>query len=171
MIDHGNHILILFHLYYYSRHSECCEPFSFFSCYHFDWKHNSSFLWILSMGDSKHELSTINMFYPPPPPPHQKKIIVILCPYVPITPPLYNSHFLLSPRWPLWRGLTVHKSGFKTLLTNTPGTHLGIFWAGMCRLGLQIGTTFLKKFPLRLTPRSKSFIPRSRIRPKTDTPF
>ena len=46
------------------------------------------------------------------------------------------------------------------------GGHLGIFWAilGMCRPGLQIGTPFEKKFPLKL-------IPRSRIRPKTDTPF
>ena len=42
--------------------------------------------------------------------------------------------------------------------------HLSIFWVGMCRPGLQIGTPFQKKFPLKL-------IPRSRIRPKTDTPF
>ena len=44
------------------------------------------------------------------------------------------------------------------------GGHLGIFWVGMCRLGLHIGTPFYKQFPLKL-------IPRSRIRPKTDTPF
>ena len=25
----------------------------------------------------------------------------------PQRPPLYNGHFLLSVRWPLWRGLTV----------------------------------------------------------------
>ena len=40
----------------------------------------------------------------------------------------------------------------------------GLIWVGMCRPGLQIGTPFLKKFPLKL-------IPRSRIRPKTNTPF
>ena len=27
------------------------------------------------------------------------------------------------------------------------GGHLGIFWVGMCRLGLQIGTPFWKNFP------------------------
>ena len=38
------------------------------------------------MEDSKHELSTINMFYPAPPThAKKKKIIVILCPYLPIT--------------------------------------------------------------------------------------
>ena len=37
---------------------------------------------------------------------------------------------------------------------NFPGGHLGIFWVGMYRPGLQIGTLFEKKFP-----------------PKTDTPF
>ena len=37
------------------------------------------------MEDSKHELSTINMFYPPPPTHAKKKNIVILCPYLPIT--------------------------------------------------------------------------------------
>ena len=44
------------------------------------------------------------------------------------------------------------------------GGHVGIFWVGMCRPGLQIGTPFWKKFPLKL-------IPRSRSRPKNDTPF
>ena len=44
------------------------------------------------------------------------------------------------------------------------GGHLVFFWVGMCRPGLQNGTPFWKKFPLKL-------IPRSRIRPKTDTPF
>ena len=34
------------------------------------------------------------------------------------------------------------------------GGHLGIFWEGMCRPGLQIGTPFLKK-----------------ISPKIDAPF
>ena len=46
---------------------------------------------------------------------------------------------------------------------NPPGGG-GLIWVGMCRPGLQIGTPFLKKFPLKL-------IPRSRIRPKTNTPF
>ena len=30
------------------------------------------------------------------------------------------------------------------------------FWVGMCRPGLQIGTPFLKKFPLKLIPRSRN---------------
>ena len=30
-------------------------------------------------------------------------------------PPLYNGHFLLYPRWPLWRGLTVNGETFKTM--------------------------------------------------------
>ena len=36
------------------------------------------------------------------------------------------------------------------------GGHLGIFWVGMCRPGLQIGTPFWKKFPLKLIPRSRN---------------
>ena len=32
------------------------------------------------------------------------------------------------------------------------GGHLGIFWVGMCRPGLQNGTPFWKKFPLKLIP-------------------
>ena len=36
-----------------------------------------------------------------------------------------------------------------------PGEHLGIFWVGMFRPGLQIGTPFLKK----------------KFSPKIDTPF
>ena len=59
----------------------------FFSYYHFDWKHNSSFLWILSMEDSKHELSTINMFYPVPPTHAKKKNY---CHIMPLPP--HNSH-------------------------------------------------------------------------------
>ena len=38
----------------------------------------------------------------------------------------------------------------------TPGGHLGIFWVGMRRPGLQIGTPFQKKIPLKLIPRSKN---------------
>ena len=30
--------------------------------------------------------------------------------------PLYNSHFLLSPRWPLWRGLTFLKNTLQVLI-------------------------------------------------------
>ena len=40
------------------------------------------------------------------------------------------------------------------LFNKSPVGHLGIFWVGMCRPGLQIGTPFLKK-----------------ISPKIDTPF
>ena len=36
------------------------------------------------------------------------------------------------------------------------GGHLGIFWVGMCRPGLQNGTPFWKKFPLKLIPRSRN---------------
>ena len=43
------------------------------------------------------------------------------------------------------------------------GAH-GYFWVGMCRPRHQIGTPFKKKFALKL-------ILRSRIRPKTGTPF
>ena len=43
--------------------------------------------WNISMRNTKHELSTINMFYSP------QKIVIL-------------PHFLLSPRWPLWRGST-----------------------------------------------------------------
>ena len=49
----------------------------------------------------QHELGTINMFYSPP------NKFVTLHPYLPQRPPLNNGHFLLSPRWPLWRGSTV----------------------------------------------------------------
>ena len=56
-----------------------------------------------------------------------------------------------------------------------PGGHLGTFWVGMCRPGLQIGTPFKEKNSPKIdTPvleMGQFFIPRSRIRPKTDTPF
>ena len=55
-------------------------------------------------------------------------------------------------------------SPFEVPVFQPRGGHLAIFWVGMCRPGLQIGTPFQKKFPLKL-------IPLSRIRPKTDTPF
>ena len=44
----------------------------------------------------------------------------------------------------------------------TGGGDSGNFWVDMCCPGLQIGTPFWKKIPLK-------FIPRSRIRPKVDT--
>ena len=55
------------------------------------------FDWITIMRYSKHELSKIKML---------KNCYIT--PSLPIkaTSP-HNSHFLLSPRWPLWRGLTV----------------------------------------------------------------
>ena len=55
------------------------------------------------MGYSKYQLGTINLLYstpkichitPLPPPAHR--------------PPLHNDRFLLSPRWPFWRGSTVY---------------------------------------------------------------
>ena len=36
------------------------------------------------------------------------------------------------------------------------GGHLGIFWVGMCRPGLQNGAPFWKKFPLKLISRSRN---------------
>ena len=62
----------------------------------------------------------------------------------------------------------------------TPGGgHLGIFWVGMCRTGLQIGTPF--QIPLKLIPRARNLypvlefalklIPRSRNGPFFYTPF
>ena len=45
---------------------------------------------------------------PRPPPKKKKKSGVILHPYLPIrATSLYNGHFPLSPRCPLWRGSTV----------------------------------------------------------------
>ena len=41
----------------------------------------------------------------------------------------------------------LHRSG---------GWHLGIFWVGMCRPGLQIGTPLYKKIPLKLILRSRN---------------
>ena len=49
--------------------------------------------WITIMGYSKHEFDMINMFCFP-----NKNFIII----IPL--PLHNGHFLVSPRWPLWRG-------------------------------------------------------------------
>ena len=43
------------------------------------------------------------------------------------------------------------------------GGYLGIFWVGMCCPGLQIWYPILAM--------GQFFIPRSRIHPKTDTPF
>ena len=52
------------------------------------------------MGHGKHELRT-------------KKHVVLPktnC-HIPITPlPLHNGHFLLPPRWPLWKGSTVNNA-------------------------------------------------------------
>ena len=64
---------------------------------------------------------------------------------------------------------------FSEIWYSTPGGgHLGIFWVGMCRPGLQIATPFENNFPYNWYPfleMGQFFIPRSRIRPKTDTPF
>ena len=57
----------------------------------------------LSLWDSEHEHNTVNMLC------CLKKNCHITNPTSPQRPPLYKGHFLLSPRWPLWRGLTVHK--------------------------------------------------------------
>ena len=53
---------------------------------------------IINMGDSKHERRKIDMLY------SLKKLSFYT--------PLHNGHFLLSPRWPLWKGSTVHSNWF-----------------------------------------------------------
>ena len=50
------------------------------------------------MGDSKHECRKIDMLY------SLKKLSFYT--------PLRIGHFLLTPRWPLWRGSTVHSNWF-----------------------------------------------------------
>ena len=52
---------------------------------------------------SKHELSTINMFYSPK----------INC-HITSLPP-HKGHFLMSPRWPLWIGSTLHATTDNTI--------------------------------------------------------
>ena len=41
--------------------------------------------------------------------------------------PLYNGHFLLSSRWPLWKGSTVHMEGDRAL-NPTPSQTLEGIW-------------------------------------------
>ena len=91
------------------------------------------------------ELSTINMLYP------MKKISHIITPL-----PLHNGQFLLSPRWPMWRGSTnfrlyliyfslVLSLGFPTIKLhsiNFCGLHSGVI-------------EFEQKFLFR--PRQRSF--------------
>ena len=36
---------------------------------------------------------------------------------------------------------------FRDMVLNARGGHLGIFWVGMCRPGLQIATPFENNFP------------------------
>ena len=117
MINRGNRILIVLHLFCcsnpklsYNTSQRMLRALLVLSCYHFDSKHLiflcilSLFIindWIIIMGYSKHELSVVNML-------HSLKNIIILHPYLAImATALHNCHFLLSVRWPLWRGLTV----------------------------------------------------------------
>ena len=54
------------------------------------------------------------------------------------------------------------------------GGHLGIFWVGMCQPDSKEAPRCRKNFPSNWYPvveMGQFFIPRSRIRPKTDTPF
>ena len=62
------------------------------------------------------------------------------------------------------RDFSQSRSIFDPGTNSRGGGHLGTFWVGMCRPGLQIGTPFKKKFPLKL-------IPRSRNKPIFYTPF
>ena len=114
MINPDNRILILFHLYRSSKHkfiATVANVENAESCWHFDWVFLCILFlyivygWITILGYSKYELGTINLLYsnpkicyitplPPPPPAHR--------------PPLHNDRFLLSPRWPFWRGSTVY---------------------------------------------------------------
>ena len=99
MINRIKRILFVFHLY-------CCSKHNFLRYLE---RMLRAFLyilsyilcdWITSMRNTKHELSTINMFYSP------QKIVILPHPTTPPPPPPHNVHFLLSPRWPLWRGST-----------------------------------------------------------------
>ena len=70
--------------------------------------------------------------------------------------------------WSLGLRITEGQLIIRSLLPVAPGGGGGYFLGGYVRPGLQIGTPFWKKFPLRLIPRSRNG---SRICPKTDTPF
>ena len=85
VINRGNRILIVIHLYCCSEYKINCLRYLsrmlciLSLCIIYDW--------ITIMEYNKNELSSaINMLYSLPP---------------------HNGHFLLSPRWPLWRGSTV----------------------------------------------------------------
>ena len=113
MIKRGNIILIVFHLFCFSKHKfhtilkPMLRTLLVWSCKHVDSRH---FYQILSLHfiydlitimeySCKHEFSTINMLY----------CLTKLSFYTPTSPwwPfLHNSQFLLSTRWPLWRGST-----------------------------------------------------------------
>ena len=87
--------------------------------------------------------------------------------------PVLSGHRLLSGRFfkvPKIASLV----NWSTVISTPGGGHLGILWVRMCRPGLKIGTPFLKQFPWNWYPvleMGQFFIPRSRTRPKTDTPF
>ena len=88
MINRRHPILIFFHLYCSGKHKLSTVLTA--NAVNF-----SSFV-----GDSRHELGTLNMLqylkncHIKPLPPHNGHL-------------LYDGHFVLSPRWLLWRGLTV----------------------------------------------------------------
>ena len=120
LMFNGNRVLIVFYLIF------CCSKLKLFTILIANIARLARFaiitfwfktllkfsLYILSLyiiydlititGCRKHELGTINMLY------SLKKV----CHITPLPPhngprPLHNDYFLLSPRWPLWRGLTV----------------------------------------------------------------
>ena len=117
MINRCSRILIVCHLYCFRKHiklsddthGECCESCSFCHVNILVKKVTRFFFfvfydWITIIGYSKHERSTINMLY------SLNKICHITVHAAPTSPwrsPLYNGHFLLSPRCRLWRGSTV----------------------------------------------------------------
>ena len=124
MNNHGNRILILFHLYCCSGHklstiliANVVNLFRFVTLTDFDSKHNSSYFlhfistyyfgynWIITiMKDSKHVLSTINnkrvVLPTPPPPPTSSQQPLSLVPKVVVVETFHCS----------WKGSTKQKT-------------------------------------------------------------
>ena len=116
VINRCNRILIVCHLYCFRKHIKLSDDLmanvanlARFVTLTFCLKTLLDFFfvfydWITIIGYSKHERSTINMLY------SLNKICHITVHPAPTSPwrsPLYNGHFLLSPRCRLWRGSTV----------------------------------------------------------------
>ena len=128
--NHGNRILILFHLYCCSRHklstiliANVANLFRFVTLTDFDSKHNSShFLhfistyyfgydWIITiMKDSKHVLSTINnkRVVPPTPHPPPSPALTATSPQQPLSP--VPKVVVVETFYCSWKGCTKQKT-------------------------------------------------------------